>query len=306
MDAHDWSLVIFTILAQMAVGAFVILGIVHFVAVRRAGMAEADRLSDRALLAIGPVLVLGLIASLFHLGSPWTAYRAVFNLETSWLSREILFGTLFALSGGVFAIMQWRKISSFTVRNIVAWIAVLLGLALVFSMAQVYMLRTVPVWNSWITPLSFFATTFLLGGLAVGAAFVANYAYLRNKSEVNLEVQSQLLRESLRWIAVLSIVMLGLILVVMPLYVASLAAGGGPAQISATMLFEEYGLLFGLRLALAFVGAGLFAVFLYRNAVTPGREQLLGNLVYAAFALVLVAEVMGRYLFYATFVRFGI
>jgi anaerobic dimethyl sulfoxide reductase subunit C len=146
------------------------------------------------------------------------------------------------------------------------------------------------------------------GWLAIGAAFVANYAYLRNKSDVNLEVQSQLLRESLRWIAVLSIVMLGVILVVMPLYVASLSAGGpvAQAQISANMLFEEYGLLFGLRLALAFVGAGLFAVFLYRNAVTPGREQLLGNLAYAAFALVLVAEVMGRYLFYATFVRFGI
>jgi len=46
-----------------------ILGIVHFFAARQWGEAEADRLSDRALLAIGPVLVLGTIASLFHLGN---------------------------------------------------------------------------------------------------------------------------------------------------------------------------------------------------------------------------------------------
>jgi len=33
---------------------------------------------------------------------------------------------------------------------------------------------------------------------------------------------------------------------------------------------------------------------------------MLGNLAYAAFALVLVAEVLGRFLFYATHVRIGI
>ena len=32
----------------------------------------------------------------------------------------------------------------------------------------------------------------------------------------------------------------------------------------------------------------------------------MGNLIYAAFALVLVAEVLGRFLFYATQVQIGI
>ena len=61
-----------------------------------------------------------------------------------------------------------------------------------------------------------------------------------------------------------------------------------------------------LRVVLAFVGAGVFAVFLYQNAFSPGQEKMLGNLAYAAFALVLVAEVLGRFLFYATHVRIGI
>lgn len=61
----------------------------------------------------------------------------------------------------------------------------------------------------------------------------------------------------------------------------------------------DYGLLFALRLGLVFLGAGVLGFFVYRSASSPGRETLLGNLALAAFALVLIAEVMGRFLFYA-------
>ena len=58
MGIREWALIVFTILTQMAVGSFVVLGIVHYFAARRLGLAEADRVSDRALLTIGPVIVL--------------------------------------------------------------------------------------------------------------------------------------------------------------------------------------------------------------------------------------------------------
>jgi hypothetical protein len=47
-------------------------------------------------------------------------------------------------------------------------------------------------------------------------------------------------------------------------------------------------------------------VFLYQNAQSAGRERVLGTLTYAAFALVLVAEVLGRYIFYAAHVKIGL
>ncbi len=306
MNMHDWSLIAFTILAQMSVGAFVILGIVHFVALRQAGEAEANQLSNRALLAIGPVLLLGMFASLLHLGNPLNAYLAISNLGGSWLSLEILLGVIFAVLGGIFAIMQWRNIGSFTIRNVVALLAAVTGLVLVYAMARIYMLEAQPAWNTPFTLISFYTTAFLLGSLAIGAAFVANYAYLQRKSDADLQTQAQLLRDNIRWIALLSIGLLGVVLIMMPLHVASLSAGEAAAQASGRMLVEQYGLLFGVRLALAFIGAGVIALFLYRNAVTPGRERLLGNLAYSAFALVFVAEVMGRYLFYATYIRIGI
>ena len=306
MNVQDFALIAFTILAQMAVGSFLVLGLVHTYAARATNMEEADRLSDRALLVIWPVLGLALLASLLHLGSPFGAYRAVNNLGTSWLSREILFGSSFFVLGVVFAFLQWRKLGSFALRNTLAWITALAGLALVYSMSNVYLLPTQPAWNTWATPVTFFTATFLLGALAMGAAFVANYAYLKRTQPDCADAQCTLLLEVLRRIAVVSVVLLGVELVTLPIYLASLAAGPAAALQTAQLLVGPYGWALILRLALVFLGAGVVALFLYRNALSAGQEKVLGNLTYLAFALVLVAEVFGRFLFYATHVRIGI
>jgi len=59
-------------------------------------------------------------------------------------------------------------------------------------------------------------------------------------------------------------------------------------------------------MALVFIGAGIFAFFLYKNAASAGKEEILATLVYGAFVLVLIGEVVGRYLFYATHTSIGL
>lgn len=304
MNVREWALITFTVLAQMSVGSFLVLGFVYALAKYKAGEKQADELSDRALLAIGPVLVLGMVASLLHLGNPLNAYRAVTNLGSSWLSREILFGVLFTVAGAGFAFMQWKKIATFQIRNLVAWIAAIIGVGLVYSMSQVYMLPTRPSWNEMTTPFSFFATTLLLGVLAMGAAFVANYAYVQRKNPGCASEQCVLLRDSLKWIAVASIVLLGVEFVLLPLSLALMASGGASASVA--MFVGNFGVMFALRLVLVFLGAGVLGIFVYRTAQSPGNEQMLGWLAYTAFALVLVGEVLGRFLFYATALPFGL
>jgi anaerobic dimethyl sulfoxide reductase subunit C (anchor subunit) len=202
--------------------------------------------------------------------------------------------------------MQWKKISTATTRNIIAVLAALIGLALVFSMSQIYQLRTIPAWNTIATPITFFTTTFLLGTLAVGAAYVANYSYLRRKDADCAEVQCMLLHKTLRWLVIAAIVLLGIEFLVAPMYVAYLAALGGPAGTSAGMMINQFSLAFALRLVFVFLGAGILGLFIFQNAANEGREQVLGYLTYAAFALVLVGEVLGRFLFYATYARIGV
>ena len=306
MNLREFALVAFSILAQMSVGSFIILGVVHLFVERKAGLDQADQMRDRALLAIVPILGLGLLASLLHLGNPLIAYKAVSKVGSAWLSREILLGATFFVLGAAFAYMQWKKISTPTVRNIIAVIAALVGLVLVFIMSQVYQIRTVPAWNTIATPITFFTTTFLLWTLAVGAAYVANYGYLRRKDADCVEMQCSLLHKTLRWLMIAAIVLLGIEFLVAPMYVAYLASLGGAAATSAGMMVGKFGLVFALRLILVFLGVGVLSVFIFQNAAVEGKDQVLGYLTYAAFALVLVGEVLGRFLFYATYVRVGI
>jgi len=47
------------------------------------------------------------------------------------------------------------------------WITSLIGVGLIFSMAQVYRLHTMPAWDTWRTTAGFFVTAALLGHAAV-------------------------------------------------------------------------------------------------------------------------------------------
>lgn len=307
MATHEWALIIFTIVMQMAVGAFVVLGGVHFFAERRSGIAEADKLSDRSLLAIGPVVVFGLLVTLLHLGNPVNAPRAISNFGSSWLSREIVLALVFVIGGAVFAVMQWRKVSTPTIRNMIGLVVAAVGLVLIFAMASIYRIPTIPAWDSIATPVAFYITTFLLGSLALGAAFVTNFWYLRRKGMDEKNTQYMMLATTLRWIALLSILLLGLQFVVIPLYLAWLAThASAAAATSMSLILNENGTIFILRLVLVFLGAGVFAVFVYQNATSEARVRVMGNLALAAFAMVLIAEILGRYLFFASMVRIGI
>lgn len=306
MESREWALIAFTILAQMSVGAFLVLGVVHHFAKRKAGAEEADRLSDRALIAIFVTLGLGMLASVFHLGSPFAAPRAVSNIATSWLSREILSGVLFALLGVIFAAMQWFKIGSISVRNIVAWAASLVGLVLVFSMAKVYMIPVQPAWNTIATPIAFFVTTLLLGSMALAAAFVANYAYVQKKNPGCADAQCDLLHAALKGISIAGIVLMAIELIILPLNMGYLASGSGAALESLRLMAGAFGGIQVIRLVLVFVGAGVFGIFLYISSSETGKERLMSYLAYGAFALVFIGELLGRVIFYSTHQGIGL
>jgi len=146
METRDWSLVFFTILTQAAVGAFLTLRVLEYLAAHRGGdggraadspqdndpatagaqgdkpeagnaqasgramasAAHAGRRTPTPLLVVLAVLSAGLFAALFHLSDPLQAARAVVNFSSSWLSREIVFGSLFAALLSVLVWHEWR------------------------------------------------------------------------------------------------------------------------------------------------------------------------------------------------------
>jgi len=105
---------------------------------------------------------------------------------------------------------------------------------------------------------------------------------------------------------VAAVLLVGVELVVLPLSMATTAVGSTAGLASVQLMIGTYGWALVLRVVLAFVGAGVLAVFLYQNAMSVGREKMLGTLAYVAFVLVLIAEVLGRLLFYASHIRIGV
>lgn len=298
MDIREWALLIFTILGQISTGALVVLMIVRAYAVRKAGVEQANRLTDKPLYYVVPIMLLALLASVFHLGNPINIARAVPNLGSSWLSREVIAAVAFVIVAGLYTIMQWRKIGPDVVRTVIGWIAALTGLFQTYAMARVYMIRTQPSWNTFATPITFIVTSLLLGALLIAAILVSTRS--GTKEQVGL------LSGALRGIALAAIVLVGVEFVVLPIYTIYLSTQGEAALQSLSAMAGTFGGILILRLVFVFLGAGVLGFYLYDTASTAGKEKALATIVYSAFILVLVGEVFGRYIFYATHVRIGL
>jgi anaerobic dimethyl sulfoxide reductase subunit C (anchor subunit) len=297
MDMKERPLILFTMLSQIAVGFFLALGAVYIFAALRLDRADADRLTSLPLIAVCLLALSGLVISLLHLGSPENAWRAVSNLHSSWLSREILFALLFSGAIVIFSLFQWIKLEPAWLHDLLAVIAALFGLALVYSMSRVYRLRTVPVWNTWFTLYSFFVSTFLLGGLAVGLVVV-----------VHPQARDDLLRLPLAGITLFSMLLLCSQMVLLPLYLTRLPVASTVARQSARLIVQEKGLIFTLRLVLIAVALILVSLLFYLSALAPdlASKSLLGLLLLLALSVTLTSEFLGRYLFYESYARLGI
>lgn len=269
----------------MAVGAFWFLRILHLYFTSRFGDIRAESLTLTALLVVEAIMVISMLISLAHLGTPSTAYRAVANLRTSWLSREIFFTVLFTLTGGLSIFVQWGQIGSTGIRSVVAWLAAVFGLLLVYSMSRLYMLRTVPVWNTPFTPISFFLTSFILGGLLIGAVFSVSQA-------VGFLSDASLDTNVLVTITTGVLLLLGGEFFMIPARLVHLLSGSVGARDPVQKLFERYKNVFYNRLLMGILGAATLVFILLHTRYGP-------NFYAIGFALVMLAELSDRFLFYA-------
>ena len=162
---HNWSLVCFTLFAQSAIG------LVWVMVIGRWFSRGAQEDYFVWSMSIALVLTgLGLYAALTHLTKPRLARHALRNLTASWLSREVLAVQVFAGAVALSILVSLLGASSGVV--ILETAACLLGAAALFAMTRVYLLRTVPVWNSPATFLEFAGSAMILGG-ALGAVVTA-------------------------------------------------------------------------------------------------------------------------------------
>lgn len=118
-----------------------------------------------ATVALG-LAVIGLLASTFHLGNPKNAIYAFSQWQTSWLSRE---GIMAVLTLGVFFV--YAALWAFMDIRIamLGYLASAMAMVTVFTTSMIYaQLKTVPRWNTAVTPLLFLLYA------AAGGALLSN------------------------------------------------------------------------------------------------------------------------------------
>ncbi len=300
MLSKEWALIGFTVLSQMAIGAFWIVWLVHFLSRQQTPEDEVRKFSNAASLGIGPVMALGLLVSFFHLGNPLNSWRAIGNLGSSWLSREIFFALLFFIMWFVMAVMQFRSVGTEGLRGTWAGLTALAGLLTVISSALAYMLPTRPSWFDLATPIFFFASTLVLGGLAAGSVFAVYYLRAGKASET----QTALIKTALKTISLIAMIVIVVQALTLVFQAASLSNGTLESRASAQLLLGTYGLWYWLRVIVG-VLAGFVLAYLGWRALVKADKQIpvqVATLVLAAFVCVLVGEVVGRWLFYFTVV----
>ncbi len=279
--AEEWPLMTFTLLSQLAVGTFIVLMLV------KASIGNQDLQVSKALsfgfTAVGPVTLLALIFSVFHLGDPLGAPRSILNLGSSWLSREIL------TSGGFFVLWFafWWLSRKGKVSSALGWITALVGLAAIFSMSHIYSSSIRPAWDNTNTYIAFFGATLAMGVLGAVSAVVCG---MKGSSF------SEALTKTLKSMSYIGAAAVVLPLVYLPVFISGLNAGGATAEASAKILTGSMGMLAG-RGILSVLGV---AILLYALNKGAKARSLSTSTIYLALILVLVGEFLGRYLFYAS------
>lgn len=334
VNLSELPMIFFTVIAQMCVGAFMVLGVIQVFARLRFSSRAIEQVTDSALYAIGPVMVLGLIISMFHMNDVYHVFNVFRHASSSWLSREIIFGLLFAAFGFLFAILQWFRAGGIVLRQIIAVITAIFGVCLLYAMCAIYAtLEAVPAWHTWATPFQFIATAIILGSLAVCVALVFTRIVQEKNRKKNTgsnttnggpsrggvgvkarlafvnapadEHEWELTTACVRALTFTSAITSVALLISYPLYIGQLAGGNQVAQRAAHEFSGAEFLIFLILLGTSAVLLA-FVSFWLANKTTPQAMNTLAMVITIAAIMAFIACLLSRSLHYDVLLRVGI
>ncbi|MBI4432343.1 MAG: dimethyl sulfoxide reductase anchor subunit [Candidatus Omnitrophica bacterium] len=298
------SLIFMTVLTQLAAGGFLTLwlgdllsGVFRFLQPLREFLVYG---------ACGILIVTGgaLSASVFHLGRPLFAYKALRMWKRSWLSREVLFFTIFSFLGGGYAtLLLAANFFQFPVpaaaRLVLGGIVAASGMAGIYASAKIYLVPARPSWNTIRTPLRFFLTGFILGPLF---SFVVYSIYVLMSGHEKISAST--LGPIFGWLGVSGLAALAQLLVLFARLFHLSGEKTPELYDSAVLLVRRFNRHFLTRIGLLVLGSfilPLVYLIYFLTHAAAGAAQLL---VFAgvSFLIALTGEFLGRYLFFVTVV----
>ncbi len=284
---QEMPLIIFTICIQAAIGMMAFAAIAKLV--NKEGSVKSVVITSAGLA------VVGLLASLTHLGRPFAAINALAQFSSSWLSREIWFSSIFAGATVLTALFIFFKPTAKKAVNVLLPIAAVIGFADIFVMAFSYHSTSVQAWQHSAVFVEFYAAAVSMGAVL----FIA----LSGKREEKLR----------RPLAFASGVAVIFQIAAMTIYFIQLGVGESLALQKSFSLLNSMGGVLALKWVLLILGSGL--LFLPGKKLSGNRavgqteieaaatvEGTLNSTACIAAALLIIGQIIGRYLFYAIMV----
>jgi len=248
------------------------------------------------------VAMIGINAAVFHLGRPLYAFRALLGLRTSWLSREILafgvFATL-ALSNVIAVWLAKDQPNLIPLADTLGMLTAVSGVIGVLCSVMIYVKTRRPYWSGSQTGTKFSLTCLVLGmPIALLVSLVACYW------NSNLAVPSimQNYGQSLcRWLMVVVAIKLAIESSVL---ICLKQRRFTPLKRSALLLTGELSMTNLLRYFFGIMGGLVLpSLLLTDKAIATGAEGFeplfMGFIVLLIASLLLVGELIERYLFFA-------
>jgi len=179
LSTRENPLVIFTLISQAVVGAFILLFVGPLIGIETL-TAEANPIAwPMFLFTLIGIQTIALVLSTMHLGKPHRFYRAFNNLRYSPVSREVAGIAVFYNFIGAYTLLTGLPQMFFWLPenllqlfvSITGWGATISGLAAIYFMHKIYRIPARPFWDHWQVFSSFFGSVLSLGPLLLMLAF---------------------------------------------------------------------------------------------------------------------------------------
>jgi anaerobic dimethyl sulfoxide reductase subunit C (anchor subunit) len=306
MNVREWALPLYTILMQIAIGVLLMLWIIRHQGNLKLSRDNMNRMVDTPLTIVLLTIVVAMIGAHFHLSKPYLSLLAVLNVRSSWLSREIVFTILFFFSVAGLWYLRRKSSDHVNLETYLGWTAIFFGWATTYCMAQIYILPTQVAWDSPATITYYAGTTLLLGAMAMAALLIMDLRFAEVREPETPNYRIPLIQSSLLWLALLAVIMVLLVTGINFYQITHLQAADEPAITSLNLLLGLYQPLFMIRFGLIFLGV-VWLIFSISQMLRKQKTiQELMTPIYGSCLLVMIGEILGRFLFYATHVRLGI
>ena len=142
--------------------------------------------------------------------------------------------------------------------------------------------------------------------MAIACLLVLDLRFAEIQKVQDIDIHARVIEYSIVWLTQVAILMVVVNIAVILYQIYLLNQGDATSQTSLQLLFELYMPLFIMRLSLISVAPLWMAYAVHQMRKAEAAPQSLMAPVYMSCLLILIGEILGRFLFYATHIRLGI